>query len=71
MGLLEQKRKLEIELQELDQKLHFNLSDGVKNYVVAYIDEYDGLFHLYNEKVNTKEECIAICEWYLKTAKEL
>lgn len=70
-GLLEQKNKLEIKLEEINKKLHFYLSDGVNNHVVAFIDEYDGSLHLYKERVNTKEECISICEWYLKTVKEL
>lgn len=71
MGLLEQKEKLDKQLSEVDRKLHFYLSDGVKEHVVAFIDDIDGYFHLYNEKVNTKEDCIALCEWYLKTVKEL
>lgn len=70
-GLIAKKKQLEKDLEEIENQLNFYVFDDNKKDLVAYISEHNGYFHLYNEKINNKEECIAICEWYLKTVKEL
>ncbi len=64
MGLLEQKK-------EIENKLNFYLTDDDGKRWAAYINTTDGTIRVFSEKIFTKEESIAICEWYLKTVKEL
>ncbi len=63
-GLLEQKKKIE-------SQLHFYTYDDNQKNLAAYISDMDGTLRMFNEKFETKEECAAMCEWYLKTVKEL
>lgn len=64
MGLLELKK-------EIESKLHFYTYDGTLKHLAAYISETDGKLHVFNDKVETKEESAQICEWYLKIVNEL
>ena len=63
-GLLAKKK-------EIEMKLEFYLYDGDEKYRAAYISDLDGTLHIWDDKLDTKEDCIAVCEWYLKTVKEL
>lgn len=63
MGLLEQQK-------EIESKLHFYLTrDGMKR-LAAYINS-DGSLRIFNEKLETKEECVSLCQWYLSVCDEL
>lgn len=64
MGLLDQKRDIEM-------KLEFYLYDNDIKYRAAYISDLDGTLRVFDDHLETKEDCIALCEWYLKTVKEL
>lgn len=65
MGLLEQKK-------EITSKLEFILKDkfGEKT-LMAWIDEYDGLLHIRQCSLETREQCAAMCKWYLDIVSEL
>jgi hypothetical protein len=71
MGLLNEKKILQNRIDEIEKQLCFFIVDGDLKNRVAHIDEYDGTLWYDSVKVNTKEESILICEWYLKTVKEL
>lgn len=70
MGILEEQKTLESKLLEVDTKLRFFVSDGTIKAEAARISS-DGTLRVNNDKFETKEECIAMCQWYLNIASEL
>jgi len=71
MGLLDEKRKLELEVEIIESKLNFRIQDGDLKNIAAYVCDEDGSLHVYNEKINGKEESKALCQWYLSVCEEL
>lgn len=71
MGLLEEYKKLENQERELYKRFRFCVTDGSSQVEAAYVSTSDGVLRILSDKIETKEECIAICEWYLNLAKEL
>jgi len=70
MGLLDDINKLNSEAEQKESRLRYMRQGGPKKQL-AYIDRFDGLLYIDMGEIETKEQCLEICNWYSEIFKEL
>lgn len=64
MGLLKQQ-------EEIYKRLHFHWTTGSTKEMIAWINDVDGTLRVDGAKLDTIEQCKALCQWYLSVCDEL